>query len=71
MYRVILFGRSCSSRMFLYTTGNIAGLDFNHFQVMDEIQKHGIRLYDFPECDQDEDEDFRNLTKQLKVLSLV
>ena len=37
---------------------------------MEEIQKHGIRLYDFPDCDQDEDEDFRNLTKQLKVISL-
>jgi len=35
-------------------------------RIMDEIQKHGIRLYDFPDCDQDEDEDFRNLTKQLK-----
>ena len=34
---------------------------------MEEIQKHGIHLYDFPDCDQDEDEDFKNLTKQLKV----
>ena len=37
------------------------------FQIMDEIRQHGIHLYDFPECDQDEDEDFMNLTKSLKV----
>ncbi|XP_065054959.1 septin-1-like [Rhopilema esculentum] len=36
-------------------------------KVMEEMQKHGIRLYDFPDCEQDEDEDFRNLTKQLKA----
>eukprot|EP00794_Sanderia_malayensis_P014072 gene14072-15539_t len=35
-------------------------------KVLEEMKQHEIHLYDFPDCDQDEDEEFRNLTKQLK-----
>jgi hypothetical protein len=37
-------------------------------QIQEEIEKHGIRTYDFPECDSDEDEDFKKQDKDLKVL---
>lgn len=38
-------------------------------QVIQEIRANGIKIYDFPECDEDEDEDFKNLTKELKVIT--
>ena len=36
-------------------------------QVLEEIEKHSIRTYDFPECDSDEDEEFKQQDKELKV----
>jgi len=35
-------------------------------KVIEEIHLNKIKIYDFPECDEDEDEDFKNLTKELK-----
>lgn len=36
-------------------------------QVREEIDKFGIKVYQFPECDSDEDEEFKQLDKELKV----
>lgn len=40
-------------------------------QVLEEIEKNGIRVYDFPECDSDEDEEFKQQDKELKVWKFV
>lgn len=37
------------------------------FQVREEIEKFGIKVYQFPECDSDEDDDFKQQDKELKV----
>lgn len=36
-------------------------------QIQEEIDKFGIKVYQFPECDSDEDEEFKQLDKELKV----
>jgi len=36
-------------------------------KVLEEVHKNGIKIYDFPDCDEDEDEEFRTLTKDLKA----
>ncbi|XP_030624394.1 septin 5a isoform X2 [Chanos chanos] len=35
-------------------------------RVRDEIEKFGIKVYQFPECDSDEDEEFKQMDKELK-----
>lgn len=35
-------------------------------RIMDEIEKHGIQIYPLPDCDDDEDEEYREQCKQLK-----
>ncbi|XP_034048967.1 septin 5b [Thalassophryne amazonica] len=35
-------------------------------RLREEIDKYGIKIYQFPECDSDEDEEFRQQDKQLK-----
>ncbi|KAA0203277.1 hypothetical protein HAZT_HAZT001222 [Hyalella azteca] len=35
-------------------------------KVMDEIQQHGIHVYPLPECDTDEEEDYKLQVRQLK-----
>ncbi|CAH0548631.1 unnamed protein product [Brassicogethes aeneus] len=35
-------------------------------KVMDEIKEHGIRIYSLPECDSDEDEEYKEQVRQLK-----
>lgn len=35
-------------------------------KILDEIQKHEIQIYEFPECDSDEDEDFKKQDQELK-----
>lgn len=39
-------------------------------QIREEIKHFGINIYQFPECDSDEDEDFKNQDQILKVLPL-
>jgi len=36
-------------------------------QVLEDIRANDIKVYDFPECDEDEDDEFKNLTKELKA----
>uniref|UniRef100_A0A672J6A7 Septin 5a n=1 Tax=Salarias fasciatus TaxID=181472 RepID=A0A672J6A7_SALFA len=36
-------------------------------RIREEIDKFGIKVYQFPECDSDEDEEFKQLDKELKV----
>ncbi len=36
-------------------------------QVRDEIEHFGINVYQFPECDSDEEEEFKQMDKELKV----
>jgi len=35
-------------------------------KVIQEIRANQIKIYDFPECDEDEDDEFKELTKELK-----
>lgn len=37
-------------------------------QIREEIKQFGINIYQFPECDSDEDEDFKKQDQILKVL---
>lgn len=37
------------------------------FQVREEIDKYGIKIYQFPHCDSDEDEELKQQDKELKV----
>ena len=36
-------------------------------QLREEIDKYGIKIYQFPDCDSDEDEEFKQKNKELKV----
>uniref|UniRef100_A0A3P8X1G7 Septin 5a n=1 Tax=Cynoglossus semilaevis TaxID=244447 RepID=A0A3P8X1G7_CYNSE len=36
-------------------------------RIREEIDRFGIKVYQFPECDSDEDEEFKQLDKELKV----
>lgn len=36
-------------------------------QILDEIAEHGIRIYQLPDADSDEDEEFKEQTRVLKV----
>ena len=36
-------------------------------QIIDEIEKHRIHIYQFPDCDSDEDDEFKQQDKELKV----
>ena len=36
-------------------------------QIREEIDKFGIHVYQCPECDSDEDEDFKQQDRELKV----
>lgn len=35
-------------------------------RVMEEIAEHGIKIYSLPDCDSDEDEDYKEQVRQLK-----
>jgi len=35
-------------------------------KVLEEVRLNRIKIYDFPDCDEDEDEEFKQLTKELK-----
>uniref|UniRef100_A0A1B0A9Y6 Septin-type G domain-containing protein n=2 Tax=Glossina TaxID=44049 RepID=A0A1B0A9Y6_GLOPL len=36
-------------------------------RIMQEIEDHGIKIYPLPDCDSDEDEDYKEQVKQLKA----
>ncbi len=35
--------------------------------MREEIEKFGIKVYQFPDCDSDEDEEFKQQDRELKV----
>ena len=37
------------------------------FQILDQIEENGISIYPLPDCDEDEDEDYKEQCRQLKV----
>lgn len=37
------------------------------WQIREEIEQYGIKIYQFPDCDSDEDEDFKQQDLELKV----
>lgn len=40
------------------------------FQILDEIEEHNIKIYHLPDAESDEDEDFKEQTRLLKVRAL-
>lgn len=36
-------------------------------KILDEIDEHGIKIYHLPDAESDEDEDFKEQTRILKV----
>lgn len=38
-------------------------------KILDEIDEHGIKIYHLPDAESDEDEDFKEQTRILKVLT--
>lgn len=36
-------------------------------QVKEDIDKYGIKIYQFPDCDSDEEEELKRQDKELKV----
>lgn len=36
-------------------------------QIREEIEQYGIKIYQFPDCDSDEDEEFKQQDLELKV----
>ena len=39
-------------------------------KVLDQVETFGIQLYPLPECDDDEDADYKQQCEQLKVISM-
>lgn len=44
-----------------------ARLSVSHLQILDEIDEHGIKIYHLPDAESDEDEEFKEQTRILKV----
>jgi len=40
-------------------------------QVMEEIESNGIKIYPLPDCDSDEDEDYKEQVYQRTLLLLI
>lgn len=40
-------------------------------KILDEIDEHGIKIYHLPDAESDEDEDFKEQTRILKVNKLL
>ena len=53
------------SQMFRITTSIV-----HSFQIRAEIEKHSIRIYEFPDCDSDEDEEFKGQDAELKASAI-
>lgn len=45
----------------------LTNIVFSVSQVLDEIAEHGIKIYQLPDADSDEDEEFKEQTRVLKV----
>ena len=58
---------SCAA-VCLYWRTNVT---INCLQILEEIERHRIRIYEFPECDSDEDEESKQQDSELKVSSYV
>lgn len=43
--------------------------NFDIVKILDEIDEHGIKIYHLPDAESDEDEDFKEQTRILKVTS--
>lgn len=39
-------------------------------QIRAEIEKHSIHIYEFPDCDSDEDEEFKTQDSELKASAI-
>ncbi|KAM6946448.1 septin-5-like [Aplochiton taeniatus] len=39
------------------------------FKIREEIEQYGIKIYQFPDCDSDEDDDFKQQDQELKLCS--
>lgn len=60
-----------SVSLFLLIPPSITSLVWaSSFQLREEIDKYGIKIYQFPDCDSDEDEEFKKQDKELKVISV-
>jgi hypothetical protein len=40
------------------------------FQILEDIDKHSIKIYEFPESFSDDDEEFKKLDDDIRVCSL-
>lgn len=60
---------TCSSSFRPQGLGHLAatGWFLPSIQIRTEIDNFGIRIYQFPDCDSDEDEDFKLQDQALKV----
>ncbi len=36
--------------------------------VLADIEKHGVKIYEFPICDSDDDESFKKIDEEIKVI---
>lgn len=36
-------------------------------QVLSDIEKYNLKIYEFPACDSDDDESFKKLDEEIKV----
>lgn len=45
----------------------ITSISLYKSQILDEIEEHGIKIYHLPDAESDEDEDFKEQTRLLKV----
>lgn len=56
-----LWHQTCFSTVFLFLS----------LQIREEIEQYGIKIYQFPDCDSDEDEDFKQQDHALKVIRVI
>ena len=36
-------------------------------KVLSDIEKHNVKIYEFPVCDSDDDESFKKIDEEIKV----
>lgn len=67
----IFIGPLVLSTLLGYAIIQLLMSDVNGVQILEEIEQHKIRIYEFPECDSDEDEDSKQQDSELKVSAYV